>query len=281
LAAVYLPPIISGFVGADITAGILATQLDAYPGTALFIDIGTNGEIVLAQNGQLVATSTAAGPAFEGMNIECGMRAAIGAIELFKINDDTSLQIDLIGNKNPKNAIGICGSGLLDVVGELVRVGAIDKTGRFVKPEKGDYPQTIKDRFKPHGDRLAFFLTDKVFLTQKDVRQVQLAKGAIRSGIDALLANLNISQQDVDVVKIAGSFGYHLRAQSLLNLGLLPAAFADKIEFVGNTSQSGATSLLLNTQLRATLEQLATKIQNIELANTPDFQTLFINSLGF
>ncbi|SHH98597.1 Uncharacterized 2Fe-2 and 4Fe-4S clusters-containing protein, contains DUF4445 domain [Sporobacter termitidis DSM 10068] len=275
---VYLPPIISAFVGADITSGILVSRLEQKAGATLFIDIGTNGEIVLAKDGRLAATSTAAGPAFEGMNIVCGTRAVPGAVEQFQVDGDGRPHYKTIGGAK---AAGICGSGLLDIAGELVRVGVIGKSGRFVRADKGAFPEPLQAALRPYEGKTAFFITDEVFLTQQDIRQVQLAKGAIRSGITALLAQLSVPEAAVDEVLIAGSFGYHLRESSLLDIGLLPPAFAGKVRFVGNTSQSGAAAFLLNTGFRADMQALASNVDKVELADTPDFEKLFVACLGF
>ncbi|HBF33272.1 TPA: ferredoxin [Candidatus Sumerlaeota bacterium] len=270
---VYLPPIFDGFVGADITAGALVTELDSLDGITLFVDVGTNGEMILAVHGKLYATSTAAGPAFEGMNISCGMRAAEGAIEVFLINDNGHMESRTIGNAP---AVGICGSGLVDIVGELVARGIIEKTGRFSKK-----PRMLGERLVKVEGSSAFALENDVYLTQKDVRQVQLAKGAIRAGIDTLLKFGEIAPEQVDRVLIAGSFGYHLRPQSLINLGLLPAAFDGKIDFVGNTSKSGAQAFLLD---RVAREEINTVVQNtpsVDLAHAPDFEKVFVDALSF
>jgi len=266
---VYLPPIISAFIGADITSGIFISKLKEKKGNILFIDIGTNGEIVLANNGRLAATSTAAGPAFEGMNIECGMRAAPGAVEQFSIDENGGFSFKTIGGSK---AIGICGSGLLDITGELVRTNVIEKTGRFAK---------ANPLLKEHMGMPAFYITDDVFLSLQDIRQVQLAKSAIRSGITALLNTFNIAPGDVDEVLIAGSFGYHLTESSLINIGLLPPQLQRKIKFLGNTSQSGAAAFLLNADFRETISKIIDSIEKIELASTPNFDDLFVESLGF
>ncbi|HWQ73982.1 MAG TPA: ASKHA domain-containing protein [Syntrophomonas sp.] len=274
----YLPPIISAFVGADIVSGILVSRLEHKAGAALFIDIGTNGEIVLAYDGSLAATSTAAGPAFEGMNIVCGTRAIPGAVEQFQIDEDGKPFYKTIGNVK---ASGICGSGLLDITAELVRVGVIGKSGRFAKPDQTGYSEPLKAAMREREGKLAYFITEDVFLTQQDIRQVQLAKGAIRSGITALLDQLSVPETEIDEVLIAGSFGYHLRENSLLNIGLLPPVFAGKVRFIGNTSQSGAVAFLLNQGFRTEMHTLAEKIGKVELADTPDFEKLFVASLGF
>lgn len=278
LGRVYLPPIISAYVGPDITSGVLASRLDRQKGTVLFIDIGTNGEMVIARDGSLSATSTAAGPAFEGMNITYGMRAGDGAIEFFRVNDAGDIEVRVIGGTR---ATGICGSGLLDVVGELVRTGVIGSNGRFVPPEKGSYSDALKARMTTLDGKPAFEVADGIALTQKDVRQVQLAKGAVRAGIEALLLNEGVDAANVDRVEIAGSFGYHLRAESLINLGLLPGAFAGRVTFVGNTSKSGGKAFLLNRDLRDEMQATVARIDAVELANRDDFQKIFVEALKF
>ncbi|MDX9872107.1 MAG: ASKHA domain-containing protein [Clostridia bacterium] len=276
---IYLPPIISAYVGADITSGILATRLEQKSGAVLFIDIGTNGEIVLAHDGRLTAASTAAGPAFEGMNIVCGMRAAPGAIERFQIASGShTFTYTVIGLSE---AVGICGSGLLDIVGELVRTGLIDKRGRLARPGEPALSGQLQAALREREDKPVFYITPEVFLTQQDIRQVQLAKGAIRAGIEALLARSGLVETQVQEVLIAGAFGYHLRESSLFNIGLISPAFAGKIRFVGNTSQSGAAALLLNQGFRTPLQDLAAKTAKVDLADTPGFEKLFISCLEF
>jgi uncharacterized 2Fe-2S/4Fe-4S cluster protein (DUF4445 family) len=268
-ALAYLPPIISSYVGADITSGIFITKLKEKKGKTLFIDIGTNGEIVMADNGRLAASSTAAGPAFEGMNITCGMHAAPGAVEQFTMEENGNFTYKTIGGGK---ATGICGSGLLDITGELVRTGIIDKSGRFAK----NNPLLKEQNGKP-----VFFITDDVFLTLQDIRQTQLAKGAIRAGITALLNTLGINAGDIDETLIAGSFGYHLSESSLLAIEMLPPELKGKIRFLGNTSQSGAAAFLLNADFRKTIPAIINGVEKIELANTADFENLFVSSLGF
>ena len=183
-AAIYIPPVISSYVGADITAGMVAERLDQEKKTTLFIDIGTNGEMLLASQGELTATSTAAGPAFEGMNITFGMRASDGAIEYFDLDEDMRESIRTIKDAPVK---GICGSGLFDLVGELVRTGVIEKSGRFVKAEKWTKDDRIPERLVKYKGKAAYRLPREVYLTQMDIRQIQLAKSAIRAGIEAML----------------------------------------------------------------------------------------------
>src|SRR5271166_677361 len=200
-----------------ITSGILATKLAEQRGVTLFVDIGTNGEMVLAANGQLTATSTAAGPAFEGMNIACGMRASRGAIEQVSLSGN-DVEIKTIANAEP---VGLCGSGLLDVVGELAAHGGVDKNGRF--QTHGSLPdRQWKDQFGSLDGKPVFRIADPLYLSQKDVRQVQLAKAAVRAGIELLLRSHGLVAAQVDRVLIAGSGGDHLRTASLIHLGLLP-----------------------------------------------------------
>jgi len=275
---VYLPPAISAYVGADITAGILATRLHDEQGTTLLVDIGTNGEMAIVRDGRLWATSTAAGPAFEGMNIACGMRAGQGAIERFHVREGGKVEIGVIGGGE---ATGICGSGLIDIVAELVREGVIGPNGRFVNPERVSLPPTLRELLVTRDGKQAFLLTDGVFLSQQDIRQVQLAKGAIRAGIDLLLRHLGVGGGEVRSVLIAGSFGFHLRAESLISLGLLPSEFAGKIEFVGNTSKTGAETILLDRECRPEMVRLVAGVEVVELAAAADFDKAFVASLGF
>ncbi|MDR0662788.1 MAG: ASKHA domain-containing protein [Spirochaetaceae bacterium] len=275
---IYLPPVISAYVGADITSGILVSQLDEIKGTVLFIDIGTNGEMALAVNGKIAASSTAAGPAFEGMNISCGMRASRGAIEYFVIHEGR-MEFNVIGGTE---AAGICGSGLLDITGELVKAGVIAPNGRFVQPDDGSpYSDDLRKCMRDKDGKKAFFITSNVYLTQKDIRQIQLAKSAIRTGIEMLLAHFNLAAGDITRVEIAGSFGYHLREQSLFNIGLLPAEFAGKIYFTGNTSLSGAIAFLLNLDFMSKMRKLVQRIDTVELAKHENFDRVFVKYMSF
>jgi uncharacterized 2Fe-2S/4Fe-4S cluster protein (DUF4445 family) len=278
IGLIYLPPIISAYVGPDITSGVLASRLQDQIGTTLFVDIGTNGEMVISRDGDLSATSTAAGPAFEGMNITCGMRAATGAVEYFNIGEDGTVEIRTINNGKP---IGICGSGLLDIIGELVANGVILKSGRFKSSGIESLPENLRNRLVKKEGKAVFKIAEDVFLYQKDIRQVQLAKGAVRSGIEFLMKSKKVSAEKVDRVLIAGSFGYHLRAKSLLNIGLLPKAFEGKIDFIGNTSKSGGQAFLLNKNYRKEMEELVTKVEVVELSNGEDFDKVFVKCLSF
>lgn len=275
---VYLPPVISAYVGADISSGILASDLAELPGATLFIDIGTNGELVLAVDGRLIASATAAGPAFEGMNISCGMRAATGAIERADISPDGRLDVGVIGGAEPS---GICGSGLMDLVAELVEHGVIGRSGRLVAPQKNASNYKLAERIIKIDGGSAFHIHEHVLLSQKDIRQVQLAKGAIRAGIELLLKEAGLKAAELDRVLIAGSFGFHLRERSLLTLGLLPLEAAGKVVFVGNTSRSGGEMLLLNHRLRQRLQQTVEQVKVVDLAGNPSFERVFMEMMGF
>ncbi|MGB3221393.1 MAG: ASKHA domain-containing protein [Desulforhopalus sp.] len=278
-ARVYMPPILSSFVGADITSGILSLQLHKQSGISLFVDIGTNGEIVLAENGKMTATSTAAGPALEGMNISCGMCAGPGAVESVTSNP---------GNPNggisfrtiaDKPARGLCGSGLIDLIATLIDLGVIESNGRFASPD-ALAPNLAKHLVQSNG-KMAFALTPEVLLSQKDIRQVQLAKGAIQAGIDFLMTHTGVGTAQVDRVLIAGAFGYHLATDSLLTLKILPSAFADKIDYVGNTSKTGGHTFLTNALCREEMAAVSREINILELSNQPDFERLFVRCLSF
>jgi uncharacterized 2Fe-2S/4Fe-4S cluster protein (DUF4445 family) len=280
---VYLPPVLDGFVGADITAGILAVELHRLSGVNLFIDIGTNGEMMLAVDHHLVGTSTAAGPAFEGMNITWGMRATVGAIEKVAL-DAAGAHCRTIGEAP---AIGICGSGLIDAVSEMVRTGVINGTGRFANRSK--LPAGLAAALVDYEGRPALRLAPAldgnpardIVITQKDVRQVQLAKGAVRSGIDALLAREGLGAERVDRVLLAGSFGAHLDPASLAGIGLLPAELRSKVVAVGNTSRTGAEALLLDGAARVELARIVKSAKAIDLAHSPGFEQTFVHALAF
>lgn len=272
----YFPPVVSGFVGADITAGMLSARLANEKGVTLFVDIGTNGEMVLARDGHLQATSTAAGPAFEGMNIACGMRAARGAIERVSL-EGGEVTVKTIDDAP---AAGLCGSGLLDAVAELAVHGVIEPSGRFTK-NRGALPPGLQARFGERDGKPVFHLTPDVYLSQGDIRQVQLAKGAVRAGIDVLLRRNGLSAADVDRALIAGSFGYHLTVRSLIDIGLFPPEFDGKAVYVGNTSRTGAEALLTHAPSRKTLVDLVRSVEAVELANDEAFTKVFVAAMAF
>nr|WP_294501774.1 ASKHA domain-containing protein [uncultured Rhodopila sp.] len=273
---VYFPPIISGFVGSDITVGVLATDLAAAEGVTLFVDIGTNGEMVLARDGELQATSTAAGPAFEGMNIACGMRAARGAIERVAIERDDIRTATI----DEAEAVGICGSGLFDAVAAMAVLGIIDSSGRFTRKAE-TLPAPLRARLRPLDGKTVFYLDGEIYLSQRDIRQVQLAKAAVRAGIDTMLLRNGLTPAQLDRALVAGSFGYHLTTRSLIDIGLFPAELDGKVSFVGNTARTGAEALLTNDEARETLRLVTSRVEAVELATDPDFTKVFVAAMAF
>lgn len=277
---------IAGFVGADTTAVALAADIDSAQEMTLIIDIGTNGEIVLGTKDELYAASCAAGPALEGARIMCGSRAAEGAVEAVVVNDD-DIDLDVIGNCPPRS---ICGSGLIDAVAVMLDLGVLDATGRFVDPAelKGKLPPAIFSRIIERDGQPAFSLAEAaagaergVFLTQRDIRQVQLAKGAIRTGIKLLQQRAGLQDGDIEHVLLAGAFGNYIRPASALRIGLLPAVGVEKIRSVGNAAASGAQMALISRQCRRQAGRLARKMNYIEIAHEPDFQNVFADSMLF
>ena len=283
-ARLYCLPSVSAYIGADIVAGAYVCDLKHPKGNVMFIDIGTNGEIVLAADGKLMSCSCAAGPALEGMNISSGMRAAEGAIEDIHINED-GLDLKIIGDCEPA---GICGSGILTVTKELLRTGIVRKTGAFVKADKFDaddyrskYIAVDEDgkrsfRMTEGGDG-----TEPLYITQGDVRQVQLAKGAILSGFMALMKKAGIGMADLDRVLIAGQFGAHLPAESITGTGILPFEVEDRIEYVGNTSKTGAYMALMSGKVKRNMEELAHDMDYLELGATDNYERLLSECLIF
>lgn len=272
-AGVYFLPGISAFVGADITAGLLATHIAERERIALLIDLGTNGEMVLRTHKGLVASSTAAGPALEGASISYGMRAENGAIERVFIEGD-ELRIEVIGGGEAR---GLCGSGLLDLVAVLLDAGVLDHTGLL----RDDAPHSLAARITDLDDVRAFEVAPGVFLTQRDVRQVQLANAAIASGIDMMLDHAEVGVDEVEEIVIAGGFGYHVKAEALVRMGMIPARWQDRVTFGGNTAKTGALVALLDTAARRRAEAIARHVATIDLAAHPDFQTRFVGAMNF
>ncbi|MHC6179909.1 ASKHA domain-containing protein [Clostridium sp. JNZ X4-2] len=263
-------PSASSYIGADIISGIVAVDFHKRSYPSLFIDIGTNGEIVAICNEKMAACSTAAGPALEGMNIDCGMRAEEGAIDSFDIDENYELDYTTIGNKE---AVGICGSALLDIAAAFLENGIITKTGRFSK----GFPDKISNRLAEKR----FYITDKVFVSQRDIRQIQLAKGAICSGMQMLLKEIDMNVKDIQEIVIAGAFGYHINAESIKKIGLIPREFNGKISFVGNSSVEGARMALVNKDKLQEMEKIRKNIKIVELSLKDDFQDYFIRALNF
>lgn len=277
-------PNISGYVGGDITGFILACDLHKRDKITLGIDIGTNGEIVLGSKQRLLCCSTAAGPAFEGGQISCGMRAMEGAIDKFTI-DEHQVFYHVIGDVEPK---GICGTGLIDVVAEMRRVGIIDETGRVVAPDQLMSQEWLRKRIGSNDKNYDFIMVNEedgvkqpIKLKQQDIRELQLAKGAIAAGIVILMKELQVNIDQIDEILIAGAFGSYLNKYNALMIGLLPDILPDKIKFVGNAASMGAKKFLLSKHAREEARQIIQTTEYIELSARSDFQEIFAEKMFF
>jgi uncharacterized 2Fe-2S/4Fe-4S cluster protein (DUF4445 family) len=277
-------PHLGAYVGADIVAGVLATGL-ARGGDerlSLYIDVGTNGEIVLGSSRRTLATAAPAGPAFEGAQIKCGMRASEGAIEGVRIADDVYLQI-IGGAVRP---LGICGSGLVDAVAELLNNGLVDSTGRLARPEqaRGRLPNAVVDRLVEVNGVRAFLLStpeEGIVLTQPDIRALQFAKGAIAAGVSVLLEKMGVSADDLFKVLLAGSFGSYINPASARAIGLVPWVPVERVVAVGNAAGEGAKIALLSFREREAANRIPEFIEYIELSGRPEFNDIFTSALAF
>jgi uncharacterized 2Fe-2S/4Fe-4S cluster protein (DUF4445 family) len=279
-------PALGAYVGGDIVAGMLATGMDRDKRTRLFIDVGTNCEIVVSDGDRILATAAPAGPAFEGGAIRCGMRAADGAIEVIRLTDTVDLTV--IGEVEPK---GLCGSGLVDAVAELVRVGLLDSSGRFIPDEQApDVAPKLADRLTMIGQERVFVLhrphpdaepEDCVVLSQRDVRELQFAKAAISTGWTLLLEELGLEHRDVQQVLMAGSFGSYISPASAVRIGLVPKLPVLRIVSAGNVAGEGAKMALLSIRERAGADALLREVTYVELSDRTDFNDRFVDQLGF
>ena len=284
-ANVHLLPNIAGHVGSDIVGMMLAVGIDSLTGSHIAIDIGTNGEVVAVKDGRMLTCSTAAGPAFEGATIYQGMRAAPGAIEKVIITKD-NVEVKTIEDLPP---IGICGSGLMDAVAQLLNAGLVSSKGLLISREQaadnGISPSLIQ-RLIGEGMDAAFVLApregqDDIILTQQDIREVQLAKGAILAGILTLMSELGITEESIDSIKLAGAFGNYIDKHSALRIGLFPEIDYEKIESVGNAAGSGASMALLSEAERNHADQLAKNTTHVELSMNMTFQDYYMTSMTF
>lgn len=272
-AYVHLLPNIAGFVGADHVAMLLATDAWQAEGPIVALDIGTNTEVSLVNNGRITAVSCASGPAFEGGHIKDGMRAARGAIEHFRIKNDV-IDFQTIEDAPP---IGICGSGILDVVAQLYLAGIIDQSGRM----KANHP-----RVHTRKKQRQFLIVDKqeqdghpqIVITQQDVRELQLAKAAIRTGIQTLLEMNRCSEQDIKQVIIAGAFGSYIDVSSAITIGMLPSLPLERFCQVGNAAGMGAKLALISLSQRAQAQAIAARVNYLELSTIPDFKKTFVQA---
>lgn len=263
-AVLLTPPDISGYVGADTMGCILSTRMYAGDAITLMVDIGTNGEMALGNRTRMTACSTAAGPALEGAKIKFGMRGAPGAIDHVWV-EDGKIRCSVIGGGEAK---GICGSGLIDAVASLLELGLLNARGRLLTDEEVD------------GERIAR-LTDTVYITQNDIREVQMAKGAIAAGISLMARELRLEISQIDKVLLAGAFGSFLKPESACRIGLLPAELLEKITAVGNAAGSGAKMMVCSKDEFTRTDELISHIEFIELASLPDFQHEFAKNMRF
>jgi uncharacterized 2Fe-2S/4Fe-4S cluster protein (DUF4445 family) len=269
-------PALGAYVGADIVAGVLATSIVREDKFRVFVDVGTNGEIVIGSAQRALSTAAPAGPAFEGSQIKCGMRATVGAIEGVMLSDKIELQV--IGGDVP--AEGICGSGLVDAVAQLLLAGLLDYSGRMRSAEEvPGHP--LADRLIDIDGVRAFLLADGVYLTQRDVRELQFAKGSIATGIKVLMDIMGATTSDIEEILLGGSFGSYLNPESAKIIGLVPPVHVDKIIAVGNSAGEGAKIALLSYRERQVAFELPDRIEYIELSGRTDFNEAFISVLQF
>ena len=283
-ARVCLLPIVAGFVGADTMAAVLATRIYDSAETRCLVDIGTNGEVVMGSRDGLMACSAPAGPALEGAQIRHGMRGAIGAIEKVEIGED--VVCETIGGAPP---IGICGSGLIDAVAKMLVAGVLDASGRLCTKAKASLAPALGGRLIESEGKESFVLAwaaeagkdEDITLTQTDIRQLQLAKGAICSGVVTLQKVMGIADDEIEELMLCGGFGNYINIESAVRIRLLPELPLDKITYYGNAAALGAQMALLSETERARAEELARGMDHVSLASQPDFQDVFVEALKF
>ena len=283
-AGAYVFPSFGAYVGGDIVSGVLASGIDRDKRIRLFIDVGTNCEIVLTDGEKILATAAPAGPAFEAASIKCGMRAADGAIEVVKI-EKNEVVLQVIGNTEP---VGICGSGLVDAVSELAKIGIIDKSGKFIDENEIDKAfDYLKWRISSNDSGEKIFIlhgtkeNPKVFLSQRDIRELQFAKASIATGWDLLVEELKIDPKDIQQVLLAGSFGSYLSPASAVAIGLVPKLPILRIVSAGNVAGEGAKMVLLSSNEKKGVSALLEEVQYVELSDRQDFNEKFVNNLSF
>jgi len=286
-ARAFMFPAFGAYVGGDITAGLLASGMDRDARTRLFVDIGTNCEIVLGNRDWLLATAAPAGPAFEGAAIRCGMRAADGAIEVVSMTP-AGMDLKVIGDAEPA---GLCGSGLVDAVASLLGVGLLDRSGRFVPEDQAlALAPGLAGRLTTLGQERVFVLhwlgepgdvARSIYLSQRDVRELQFAKAAIATGWSILLAEAGLAPGDIKQVLLAGSFGSYLSPANAIRLGLVPPLPAARVVSAGNVAGEGAKMALLSVRERAGALALQQEVRYVELSDRGDFNDAFVDQLQF
>ena len=284
-APAFVFPSLGAYVGGDIVAGMLATGLTRDRRVRLFIDVGTNSEIALGSAERVLATAAPAGPAFEAAQIKCGMRAADGAIEGVRVDGD-ELALEVIGDVDPS---GICGSGLVDAVAELVQSGILDHSGRFIPNEQAaELHPALADRLTQIGKERVFVLhwrgndpEASVFLSQRDVRELQFAKASIATGWNILMRELDVDVDEIAQVLLAGSFGAYLTPLSAVRIGLVPKLALPRIVSAGNVAGEGAKIAALSLRERAEAHSILREVEYVELSGRADFNDMFIDQLAF
>lgn len=288
--AFYLLPGIAGHVGSDITAGLMSLDLGNKDSLDVFVDIGTNGEVAVAENGRILVCSTAAGPAFEGAAIRQGMRATEGAIEGVSLCESgADIELKVIGDVSPA---GICGSGLIDAVSVMLSTGLMDRTGRILTEDEAlsaGVSPLLARRLVLRDEEACFVLREpdpegnsaEILLRQSDIREVQLAKSAIVSGILALLKKSGHTAAEADHLYLAGAFGNYIRKEAAVNIGLLPDISPDRIIAVGNAAGVGASLALFGDKEKAQAERIAASAEHVELAGSSLFYDLYIENMNF
>ena len=283
-ARVCLLPLVAGFVGADAVAVALATRLYESAEVRIAVDIGTNGEVLLGSRDRLWACSAPAGPALEGAQIRHGMRGALGAID--RVTVDGDIRVHTIGETA---ALGICGSGIIDLLAGLLGAGVIDWTGLIQVDAREALPPRLRDRVVTRGEERQVVVLrpgeagarQEIVLTQDDVRQVQLAKGAIASGVAMLQRVAGVPPERVAELMLAGGFGNYVSIESALRIGLIPPLPPERIRYVGNAASLGAQLCLLSETERARAETIARRIEHVSLAAHPDFEEIFVDAMNF
>lgn len=271
---VYTLPCVASYIGGDIVAGVLASKMHRKEEISLFMDIGTNGEIVIGNREWLMTAACSAGPCFEGSGIKYGMRATDGAVESVKIDPQTyEPTLGVIGSGKP---LGICGSGMIDAITEMFLTGVIDQKGRFVKGL-----QTSRIRTGFEGPEFLFFSDERreIVLTEVDIENIMRAKAAVYAGISLLLLKVGITLNDIERVYIAGGFGNYLNVEKAVIIGMLPDIPREKFLFLGNTSVAGAYLCLLSDEMRSEAEEIAQKMTNVELSVSRRFMDEYMSAL--
>ena len=275
---VFLPPLVAGYVGSDAVADVVATGMHSDSGPSILVDIGTNTEILAKNSDVFLACSAASGPAFEGAHIAFGMRAATGAIDSVEFASDGEPSYTVIGGVRPR---GLTGSAVVDVLAGLYKAGIVDHRGTFTK-------DCQSERLRVDSAKKEFVIARRsetenqvdITISQKDIREIQLAKAAIRAGIDVLMKRGGFGPRGVVSMRVAGAFGFYLNPASAMTLGLYPEVELDRVRMVGNTAVTGAKAILVSKRVRAEADRVAKEISYVELATEPDFRREFIDAMS-